>query len=216
MKPESRFKVRNYLYYCIIAVVSMAVLIFAPMLGTDLTMGLKLPQTWGAWIVYVATKALCSLLNVIIFHSFLQQARINVREDPKYREGMDIMYSIEDKDFKPRSPRRWKTQQYLTKGVTIFVSTAFGAVALTNAILSYDYVSMISYILVIVTGIVFGIVSMKNAEEYWTDEFWHYAKNMEDWARMTVVRSDLVKCLHNADINLRKYITKEELDQCLK
>lgn len=203
MNQDLKFKLRNYLYYAIIALVSLITLIFAPMLGTTVDMGLALPETVGAWIVYVVTKALVATLNLLIFHSFLQQARINVRDDEKYLEAMEIMDQVRAGDVKPRSPRKWKRQQYAVKGTTVFVSSALSAVALTNAILTYDYVSLITYLIVVVTGIVFGVISMKNAEEYWTNEFWHFAKGLQERMESCVRSEDVKKALANLEKNLR-------------
>ena len=38
-----------------------------------------------------------------------------------------------------------------------------------------DTKELISYIIVIVLGIVFGLLQMANAEDYWTNEFYDYA-----------------------------------------
>ena len=44
-----------------------------------------------------------------------------------------------------------------------------------TALLKYDYIELISYIIVIVLGIIFGLLQMASAEDYWTNEFYDYA-----------------------------------------
>lgn len=39
---------------------------------------------------------------------------------------------------------------------------------------------MLTYLFTIIMGLIFGILQMKRAEEYWTDEFWKYAKMIEE------------------------------------
>ena len=55
----------------------------------------------------------------------------------------------------------------------------FTTVALTQAILSFDWMSMLTYLFTIVMGLIFGVLQMKTAEEYWTNEFWQYAQQVK-------------------------------------
>ena len=48
-------------------------------------------------------------------------------------------------------------------------------VALGQAILSYDWISMLSMLFTIAMGLIFGIMQMKKAEAYWTGEYYAYA-----------------------------------------
>lgn len=75
----------------------------------------------------------------------------------------------------PKSPHKWVSQQYGKKGTTIFLTTALSSIALTQAILSFDYVSMLTYLFTIIMGLIFGVLQMKTAEDYWTDEYLQYA-----------------------------------------
>ena len=65
--------------------------------------------------------------------------------------------------------------QYGKKGTTIFISSALSVIALGQAILSYDWISMLSYVFTLAMGLIFGIMQMKKAEAYWTGEYYEYA-----------------------------------------
>lgn len=164
------------MYYWIIFIVSCVVLIFMPMIGSEAGLEFNIPTTTAGWLVYIFTKVFVALLNVIIFFSFMQQAKLNVKDDPKYKEACDIMGKLmKSKEYIPQSPKKWEHKQYRNKGFTIFISSAFGLVALANAFLTYDYMSLLTYAMTIIMGIVFGLIQMSTAEEYWTREFYDYA-----------------------------------------
>ena len=55
--------------------------------------------------------------------------------------------------------------------MAIFLGTLLGGFALTQAILTYDYVRMLAYLFTIIFGVIFGIYEMKKYEEYLTDEY---------------------------------------------
>lgn len=169
-------KIKLYTYYIIIGVVSLIALLFLPMVGSSVGLEMRLPDTLVGWIVYCVTKLIVAALNVIIFYCFMQQAKVNVKDNEKYKKANDILEVIEErKDRAPRSPKEWTRKQYSGKGITIFVTTILAAVSLTQAILTFDYITMLTYLFTIIMGLIFGILQMKNAEIYWTTEFYEYA-----------------------------------------
>lgn len=172
-------KIRQWMYYFIIGIVSMIALCFLPMIGSDIGLGWNLPNTFVGWTVWVVVKLIVAVLNVLIFHCFMLQAKINIKENEKYLEAQEILRLNNVKDYVPRSPNLWNKQQYGTKGATIFITTALSTVALTQAMLTFDWMSMLTYLFTIIMGLIFGVMQMKTAEDYWTDEFWQYAKKVE-------------------------------------
>ena len=168
-------KVKQYLNYIIIGIVSLIALVFLPMLGSTVGLGWNIPNTTVGWIVWVAVKIIVATLNVLIFHCFMQQAKVNVKDNENYKRARDILINQKEKEILPKSPNKWNSQQYIKKGSTIFITTGLSTIALTQAILSFDYVSMLTYLFTIVMGLIFGILQMKTAEEYWTDEYLQYA-----------------------------------------
>lgn len=168
-------KVKQSLNYIIIGIVSLIALVFLPMLGSTVGLGWNIPNTIVGWTVWVAVKLIVAILNVLIFHCFMQQAKVNVKDNENYKRARDILIHQKEKEVLPKSPNKWNSQQYIKKGTTIFLTTGLSTVALTQAILSFDYVSMLTYLFTIVMGLIFGVLQMKTAEEYWTDEYLQYA-----------------------------------------
>lgn len=172
-------RLRMYLYYIIIGIISIISLVFLPMIGTQTGLAWNLPDTAIGWIIWGVLKLVIATINILIFHSFMQQAKINVKDDPKYKEALEILGRIQNKKYIPRSPEKWTKKQYTTKGVSLFISSALTTIAFTQAILTFDWLAMLVYLFTIIMGVIFGIIQMKMAEEYWTDEFWKYAKMVE-------------------------------------
>lgn len=105
----------------------------------------------------------------------MQQAKVNVKDNENYKKARNILMKQKEKEVLPKSPNKWNSQQYIKKGSTIFITTGLSTIALTQAILTFDYVSMLTYLFTIIMGLIFGILQMKTAEEYWTDEYLQYA-----------------------------------------
>lgn len=176
LREQVLAKIRQTLYYWIIFLTSCVVLIFMPMIGSEAGLDFKIPTTTAGWILYITTKVLIAILNVVIFYSFMQQAKLNIKDDEKYLKACEIMGKVKkQKEYIPRNPRVWERRQYISKGFSIFISTAFSLVALANAFLTYDYLTLLTYALTIIMGIIFGLLQMANAEDYWTREFYDYA-----------------------------------------
>ena len=172
---------KQYLYYVIIGIFTFIVLVFMPMLGSSIDGGLKLPQGKGAWVMFVITRLFIAITNIIIFYSFMQQAKLNVRNNEYYKAANEILLKTKNaKEKKPMSPKKWEASQYLKKGTTLAIGTVFALFSLSQAILTYKYTDLISYVLLIFLATVFGIFQMKKAEIYWTTEYYRYAKMIEE------------------------------------
>jgi hypothetical protein len=150
------------------------------MIGTSVGLGWNLPDTTVGWVVWVTVKLIVAVLNVMIFVCFMLQAKINISENARYKEAQDILRLNKTEEFIPRSPAEWNRKQYGSKGVTIFITTALSTVALTQAMLTFDWMAMLTYLFTIIMGLIFGVMQMKSAEDYWTEEFWHYAKMVKE------------------------------------
>lgn len=166
---------KQYTYYFIIAVISILSLAFLPMLGSDVGLEWAYPTTLAGKIVWWTTKCLVAFLNVLIFYSFRKQAIVNISTDVNYIKANEILARIKNKEVLPRSPYKYNARIWSTKGVTIAVGSAAGTIALTQALLAYDWVTMLTYLFTIIMGLVFGILQMKNDETYWTTEYLQYA-----------------------------------------
>lgn len=169
-------KVRQWLYYLIIGIISLIALCFLPMIGSTAGLGWNIPTTTVGWIVWVTVKIIVAILNVLIFHCFMLQAKLNIKDNIRYKEAQEILIEQTTKEQNPRSPIIWNKQQYGKKAVFIFCGTALGTIALTQAMLTFDYIAMLTYLFTIILGLICGILQMKSAEDYWTNEFWQYAQ----------------------------------------
>lgn len=174
-----RDKLNQYTYYIIIIVVSLFALLFLPMLGSEVGVGIKYPDTIAGQVVYWTTKVIVAILNVLIFDSFVKQAKVNIRNHPNYIQANDILMRTRTKVVNPRSPKKMYAEVYSKKGTSIFASTFLGLIALTQAVLTFDYVSMLTYLFTITMGIIFGVLQMKKTEIYWIEEYLLYAQKVE-------------------------------------
>lgn len=168
----------NYGNYILIGVISFASLCFLPFLGSSVGMEMLVPDTLAGWIVWIGSRLVIAMINILIFHNFILQARVNVRNDNYYLEANTIVQrqEIKKKEKPPRSPNQWRNQTYGRKGVFIFITSLLSVFALTQAILTFDWVSLLTYLFTVCMGVVFGWMSMKKAEYYWTVEYWQYAQ----------------------------------------
>lgn len=168
-------RARQYLYYIIIAIISFISVVFLPMVGSSIGLGWNLPNTTTGWVVWATSRIIVATINVLIFYSFMEQAKLNVKDNAHYKEANEILFRVKKKEREPLSPTKWQARQYGKKGTTIFLSSAMSVVALGQAILSYDWISMLSMLFTIAMGLIFGIMQMKKAEAYWTGEYYAYA-----------------------------------------
>lgn len=106
----------------------------------------------------------------------MEQAKINVRDNEDYKKANDILKYIKGEHIKkPMAPDKWVRAQYLKKGTLLFISSILATFAISQAILSYDWMQLISYLIVVTMAIIFGILQMKKAEIYWTYEYYQFA-----------------------------------------
>lgn len=169
----------RYLNYWLIGIVSLIALLFLPFVGSAAGLALVLPNTAAGWIVYVGTKIIVAAINVLLFHCFFQQSKVNVKDHPRYVEALEILDRLRVKEQVFRSPEQYTKVSYRNKGTTIFFTTILGAFSLTQALLVFDLIMFLTYLFTIIMGLIFGVLNMKGAENYWIGEMWHYAKKKE-------------------------------------
>lgn len=173
-------KWKQYQNYAIIAVASLFALFFIPMLGTEIGLAWVLPTTTAGWVVYIITKLLVAGLNVLIFHCFVQQAKVNSLNHPNYLLAQEILGQIQpDEAEKPLSPKEYFSGVYGKKVVFVFITSAVSAVGLTQAILTFDLVSMLTYLFTIIVGVIAGLLEMAKDEIYWQENYLRYAKEKQ-------------------------------------
>lgn len=185
-------KWQQYTNYILIGVVSFIALVFLPFLGSELGLGFNLPDTVAGWVLYIMKQLLAAIVNVLIFHNFILQARVNIREDERYLEAEEILRNFKDKTYIPRSLTQFNKREYGVKGATIFIFSILSVFALSQALLTYDYMLLISYILTVAFGLVFGILEMNKYQEYYTGEYLDYAKKVKREAEEAMAEGEKV------------------------
>ena len=170
-----------YKYYYVVAIASIIAVFFVPMLGSDPTAGFNFPTTAVGWVIYIITKLCVVAINMTIFHSFMCQGKLNIKDNPYYIEACEILrrYGIMENNQEPLGPDEWLAREYRNKGISLGITTLISTITITQAILRFDWISMLTYLVTIVMGIIFGLIQQDTAETYWTTDFWHYAKNIE-------------------------------------
>lgn len=172
--------IKRYQYYIIIGVVSAVALFVMPMLGSEIGLAWKVPNTITGWIVYIISKLFTAAINILIFHCFNMQGLENAKENPNYKEALKLLSEEpSENEWTPKSPEEWKRSVYSKKYILVFSTSILSAVGLTQAVLTFDPISMITYAFTIIMGIVFGVLQMAESEEYWTNEFLRYAQNIK-------------------------------------
>lgn len=174
---------RLYQNYIIIALLSIVSVFFLPMLGSSVGLGFTLPDTFAGWTVYLATKACIVVINILIFDQFVKQGKVNVKDDPRFLEAERIL-SEQNKSEEEILPAPYYIRKmYKSKVTTTGIFTILGVFGFTNALLTFDWVSMLSYTFTIIMGLVFGWISMNQAEEIWVEKHYRYAKKVEREAK---------------------------------
>lgn len=163
----------NYMYYFIIAFVSLLSLVVIPMIGLDqnVTPGWNLPKTSSEWTVWGITRGAIFIFTMLIFHCFVRAGKNNVRDNEVYKAADEAYRGHKTDKYKPRLPAKMYAQVYGKKGTMTALMSGCALVAIPQAILAYDIMALISYSLTIVSAIIFGLLTMRSQEEYWTKEF---------------------------------------------
>ena len=170
---------RQYKNYGIIIVLTLITVTLFPLLGTQVGMEANYPTTVTGWIVWVVIKIALCVDNIFIFQAFVDQAELNVQNEQRYIEARDIVRKYRIGKYKPMSPEE-RRKKIFSKKVIITILTAMISVALTEAILRYNFADLIAYTISMIMAVVFGILSMADQEKYWVEEFYDYAINIRD------------------------------------
>lgn len=168
-------------YYIIIGLVSLVSVIFLPMISSELIGGMAWPNSPVEWAIWIVSRLLIAGLNIIIFYCFIKQAVVNIKDNEAYIEANRKMAILEKKKgILPRSPGKFLGKEWSVKGVSIFIASLLSVIVLTEAILKFDLIQFLVYIFTVGIGVVFGYLTMRRHESYWTTEYPAYADYMWD------------------------------------
>ena len=169
----------KYINYCVIGIVSLVALLFLPFLGSEVGLQVQLPTTTAGWIVFVFTKVIVAVINVLIFHCFVEQGKLNVKDNARYIESLQIIDKAKTQQKVFISPEEFYRKEYGKKGFTITVTSMLSAFGLAQAVLTWDALTFLTYLFTVLMGLIFGILEMAKVEGYLTTDLWYYAKNLE-------------------------------------
>lgn len=172
-------KYKIYHNYVIIGLVSFVAVVFLPFVGSTAEGAIILPTSVSGWLVFLFSKSAVAVINMLLFYCFMEQAKTNVKDNPRYQEANEILHRNKLLNIVYLAPEVWEAKQYKTKGITVIVCSILSAFALTQAILVFDWIAMLSYIFTILLGLCFGVLQMNISEEYWTNDYYYYAKQIE-------------------------------------
>ena len=78
---NAKDRIKQNLYYVIIGIISFLSVAFLPMVGSTIGLEWKLPDTTAGWVVWVVSRLIIATINVLIFYSFMEQAKLNVKDN---------------------------------------------------------------------------------------------------------------------------------------
>lgn len=171
----SRETIAKYQYYVFIAILSLFCVIVLPMIGTEVGLAFVLPTTVAGWVVWSISKIAVAALNVMILYCFTEQAKVNIKDDPRYVKAKQLMLELtEDRLHQPRSPERYFGGMYSKKGAGLVIATLASLIGLGQAVLTFDIIVFFTYLFTITVAIIFSWFQMKETETYWTEEYYTY------------------------------------------
>lgn len=173
-------KLKLYEGYFIILILSLISLLFLPFIGTTVGLVFTFPTTAAGWIVWVVSKMAVILINMILFSQFVRQAKINVKDHPNFIAAQNIFNELENgEEEELLAPNQYFRRLYRNKGTMTLITSMLSVVAFSNAILSFNMISFLTYLFTIVTGIIFGWITMINVEDYWTETYYKLALKIQ-------------------------------------
>ena len=98
--------IKDNLWYGLIGILSIVVLVFFPMIGSGLPLRVTLPDTVIGWVVYIFSKVAIAAINICIFHSFMEQGKLNVSGFWKKLMADEILHKVkQQKQLVPLSAK---------------------------------------------------------------------------------------------------------------
>ena len=196
--------------YFLVGIVSLLSVVVVPLLGTDFGTTIVIPNTWGGLAIWLCTRFTVVVVNLLIFDAFIKQAKINVKDDERYKSAILKLNTIkEEAGIVPRSPEKFNKQQWRKKGTTLGISSILSSFLLTECIVNFDLTNFLTYLFTIGGAVAFGYLTMMNNEDYWTTEFPIYVDILYDKIsdKMSLSCSDL-----NENYNVNFQCKKPEID----
>lgn len=163
---------KNIQNYVIIAIVSVVCLCVLPFLSSEMGVAMILPNTFAGWLVFVFTKVIVGVVNILLLYCFVEQGKLNIQDDERYLAALRKYQQFPvAASYIPISPAKHYRHIYTIKGSTIFITSVLSTFTLTYAVLSFDLATFITYFITILFGVIFGAMQMVAEEKWWVSDF---------------------------------------------
>lgn len=166
---------RDYINYYLIAFISILVPIIFTFVGTAVGLAIIIPTTIAGWIVWAIQLITVSCANVAVFHCFIQQAKINIKNNEQFITANRLLNQIQSKENIARSPKQFFRREYGFKAISLFITSALSVFSLGQAILAFNLITFLSYLITMTIGVIASYFEMKKVEEFWTEEYYQFA-----------------------------------------
>lgn len=181
---ELKESINKYAYYIMILLIALLA-VFVPPLCLGAISGdfsLAFPTTPGAWVVWGIINGSSIIANISILVLFKLQAKKNCLEHPNFIKATEILDEVSQikQVYIPRSPGQMDIEEYVKKVVFIILFTLGSFIAISNLIISFDILTLISTLISMITTLIVSWTSMLNNEEYWTKEYLMYANHIKN------------------------------------
>ena len=173
-------KLKLYQGYFIIGILSLVCVFFLPMLGSSVGLAFAFPNTWAGWFIWVVSKLAIVLINMLLFDQFVRQAKINIKDNENYVKAQSIFDALEtpEEEYLP-GPNEYLHRLYRSKGTKVMITSALSVFAFSNALLTFNWITMLTYLFTVTTGIIYGWITMLSVEDYWTDTYYKLALRVQ-------------------------------------
>lgn len=167
------------IYYGLIFVISFIALVIMPLFSSDADIGFNFPKSPAGWLFWGVTRAIISGLNVLLFHCFVKQGDLNTQDNKDRVEAEKRLAISTKKEYIPQSPKEFFRKEYVHKVPKLLLGTALSLVALGPVILRYDFATFLTYVTVVLGGVIFGVLEMRKVETYYTKELPKYVDYLD-------------------------------------
>lgn len=183
VKREITRSVKDYVYYIVIAVISILVIFVPPLVlgGINGDIALYFPETVDGWVLWGIINGSTSIGNMSFLFLFKQQAKKNASKNPNYIEAEKILHKMNGKKevFIPRSPRNINAKDYIKKSIFIVTGTIASFVTISSIVIAFDVVTLISTLISVIVALAISWTTMIKDEQYWTEEYLLYAQYVQ-------------------------------------
>lgn len=170
----------DYGYYILAVLVGIIGLVVFPFVGGWADLGFTFPQSNAGWIVWGITRGTVLILNILIFHAFVKQAKVNIKDNQNYLRAVQLYRQQSGYKRKLHTLAQFNRQQYGTKLTSLTLTSAATLFSFGQAILTFEWMTFLSYLITIVMALIFGWLTMRRYEQYYTGEYLEVALIQEE------------------------------------